>query len=305
MNLRKTTAAAFAVVALAASATACGKSGSPGADATPSAGGGTASAVPTLSGYPAKSGVKLTGSPTWDRVEKAGKITIGVKADQPGLGYIDTTTNKRSGFDIEIARMVAADLGFPENKIVWKTIASNGRETSIEKHQVDFYVGTYTINDKRKESVSFAGPYFVAGQDLLVKAGSSIKSKDDLKGKKVCSAQASTSYDRLASTGANRVAYADYSLCVQNLLNGQVDAVSTDDAILRGYAAKYPDQLKVIGKPFSEEPYGIGLLKGDTVFQDALTAALKNHEDNGDWQKAFDATLGTTGGTASIPPLDS
>lgn len=306
MNLRKTAAAAFAVVALAASATACGKSGSPGDSATPSAGGGdnTAAALPT---YKAKSGVKVSGSKTFDRITRNGSITIGVKADQPNLGFEDVASKTYSGFDIEIAKMVAADLGFDQSKIKFKTIDSSAREDAIAGGQVDLYVGTYTINDERKKKVSFGGPYFIAGQDLLVKKGSSIKDKADLKGKKVCSVTGSTSLPRIKKLvpGAHPVEYNSYSLCVENLTSGQVDAVTTDDAILKGFAGKDPDRLKVLGKPFSEEPYGIGLSKGDTALQDAVNTALKNHEDNGDWQKAYDATLGKSGSTASIPPLES
>jgi glutamate transport system substrate-binding protein len=302
MRFRKTAAAGAAVLALAATATACGKSGSPTGSSSAST--DTSAALPT---YTAKSGVDVSGSKTWDRVSKAGKLVIGVKADQPNLGFQDTATKKYSGFDVEIAKMVAADLGFPENKIEFKTIQSANRETAISGGQVDYYVGTYTINDERKKQVSFAGPYFVAGQDLLVKQGSDITGPDTLKGKKVCSATGSTSIQRIkdGNYGAKTVEYDAYSLCVQNLLSGQVDAVTTDDAILKGYAAQNPKQLKVVGKPFSKEPYGIGLLKGDTAFRKAVTDALKNHEGNGDWKKAYDATLGKSGVSASIPPLES
>jgi glutamate transport system substrate-binding protein len=301
MKFRKTAAAGIAVIALATAATACGKSGSPSGTSST---GGSSAPLPT---YSAKTGVDLSGSKTWDRVKKHGYLTIGVKADQPNLGYQNTASGKYSGFDIEIAKMVAADLGFPESKIKFKTIASANRETAIAGGQVDYYVGTYTINDERKKQVSFAGPYFMAGQDLLVKKGSSIKSTADIKGKKVCSATGSTSIQRIKSGnyGAKTVEYDTYSLCVQNLLSGQVDAVTTDDAILKGYAAQNSAQLQVVGKPFSKEPYGVGLLKGDTVLQKAITDALKHHEDNGDWKKAYKATLGKSGVGATIPPLES
>jgi glutamate transport system substrate-binding protein len=302
MMFRTTAAAGIAVLALAATATACGKSGAPGGTST--GGDSASSALPT---YTVKSGVSLSGSQTWDRIRKHGFVTIGVKADQPNLGYQNTATGEYSGFDIEIAKMVAADLGYSKKKIKFKTIASANRQTAISGGQVDYYVGTYTINDERKKQVSFAGPYFIAGQDLLVKKGSSIKSTADLKGKKVCTAAGSTSFTRIkdGGYGAKPVTYDTYSLCVQNLLSGQVDAVTTDDAILKGYAAQNSSQLTVLGKPFSKEPYGIGLLKGDTVLQKAITDALKNHEKNGDWQKAYDATLGKSGVSAGIPPLES
>lgn len=302
MKFRNTAAAGLLVLAISVSATACGKSGSPTDTAKGGDKGGTTAALPT---YPVKSGVKLTGSKTFDRISKNGKLTIGVKADQPNLGFQDTASKKYSGFDIEIAKMIAADLGFSEDKIEFKTIQSANRETALAGGQVDYYVGTYTINDKRKKLVDFAGPYFIAGQDLLVKKGSAIKTTADIKGKKVCSATGSTSIQRIkdGNYGATPVEYDSYSICVQNLLSGQVDAVTTDDAILKGYAAQNEGQLTVLGKPFSQEPYGVGLAKGDTALQQAITAALKAHEDNGDWKKAYDATLGKSGVSAEIPPL--
>ena len=307
MRFRTTAADALAVLALTATATACGKEGSPSSSGTPDKSGSSSAAAAELPTYTVKTGVDLVGSKTWDRIKKNGKLVVGVKADQPNLGYQDPGSKKYSGFDIEIAKMIAADLGFDESKIEFKTIQSANRETALSGGQVDYYVGTYTINDERKKSVSFAGPYFVAGQDLLVKKGSGIKSTDDLKGKKVCSATGSTSIQRIkdGGYGAEPVEYDSYSLCVQNLASGQVDAVTTDDAILKGYAAQDPANLEVVGKPFSEEPYGVGLLKDDKVLQEALTAALKNHEDNGDWKKAYDATLGKSGVSAEIPQLES
>ncbi|MFE0628721.1 glutamate ABC transporter substrate-binding protein [Streptomyces sp. NPDC058864] len=307
MRFRTTAAAGLAVLALTATATACGKEGSPSSSGTPGKGDSSSAAAAELPTYTVKTGVDLAGSKTWDRIKKDGKLVIGVKADQPNLGYQDPGSKKYSGFDIEIAKMIAADLGFDESKIEFKTIQSANRETALSGGQVDYYVGTYTINDERKKSVSFAGPYFVAGQDLLVKKGGGIKSTDDLKGKKVCSATGSTSIQRIkdGGYGAEPVEYDSYSLCVQNLASGQVDAVTTDDAILKGYAAQDPANLEVLGKPFSEEPYGVGLLKDDTVLQKAITNALKNHEDNGDWKKAYDATLGKSGVTAEIPQLQS
>lgn len=307
MRFKTTAAAALAVLALTATATACGKEGSPSTSGSTDKGASGSASTAALPAYTVKTGVDLAGSKTWDRIKKNGKLVVGVKADQPNLGYQDPGSKKYSGFDIEIAKMIAADLGFDESKIEFKTIQSANRETAISGGQVDYYVGTYTINDERKKVVSFAGPYFVAGQDLLVKKGGNIKSTDDLKGKKVCSATGSTSIQRIkeGGYGAEPVEYDSYSLCVQNLLSGQVDAVTTDDAILKGYAAQDPANLEVLGKPFSEEPYGVGLLKDDKVMQDAVTNALKNHEDNGDWKKAYDATLGKSGVSAEIPQLQS
>src|SRR2546421_1201511 len=255
----------FAVIATVATMTlgiaACGKSGTP---TTPGNATGSGAATGTgdtctTSGVtltPATD-VKLTGSPTYDKVKSAGKVVIGVKADQPNLGYKDAS-GQRCGFDIEIAQLIAAKLGLSKDKIEYKEIPSANRETSIKGGEIDYYVGTYSITDKRKADVAFAGPYFLAGQDLLVrKDESTITSKDTLKGKKVCSATGSTPIQRVRdqklTEPENIVEFRTYSECVSQLLDKKVDAVTTDDAILKGYAAQNPGKLKVIGKPFSTE----------------------------------------------------
>src|SRR5919202_6436764 len=252
-------AAVAALAAVALAMTACGKEGSP------IPGGGTNTSAPssdkcTSSGttFTPASSVSIAGSPTFSKIKSAGKVVVGVKFDQPNLGYKDAD-GKRCGFDIEIAQLVAAKLGVDPSRIEYKEIASANRETAIKGGEVDYYVGTYSITDKRKADVSFAGPYFIAGQDLLVrKDDTSITGKDTLKGKKVCSATGSTPIQRVReqqlTEPENIVEFQAYSQCVEKLTNNEVDAVTTDDAILKGYAAQDPDNLKVVGKPFSEEP---------------------------------------------------
>ncbi|GAA2934287.1 glutamate ABC transporter substrate-binding protein [Streptomyces thioluteus] len=300
MKLRKTVAAAAVVVALTASATACGKEGSPDDKKDGASSGSSAPAPPK---YQVNSAAEVKGSPVFEKI-KGKTITIGTKADQPGLGFENPSKGTRSGFDVEIAKMVAAGLGFDEAHIKFVTVPSEARETQIAAGGVDLYVGTYTINDERKKQVGFAGPYYVAGQDLLVKSDSSVKGPDDVKGKKICSVTGSTPLKRIkeAKYGAAEVkAQQGYQLCVQELVNGTVDAVTTDDAILKGYAAQNKG-LKVVGKPFSKEPYGIGLKKEDKTLREAVDKALEAHEKNGDWKKAYDATLGRSGSEAPAPP---
>ncbi|HEU5222869.1 MAG TPA: glutamate ABC transporter substrate-binding protein [Candidatus Lumbricidophila sp.] len=251
------------------------------------------------------SNVSLSGSATFDRIKKNGKITIGVKEDQPGLGYKDATTGKRSGFDIDIARWIAASLGFSDDKITYKAIASANREQAIKNGDVDYYVGTYSITDKRKESVSFAGPYFVTGQGLLVrKSETAIKSEKDLAGKTVCSATGSTPLQNIQKNypDTKTVGLDVYSACVDQLIGKQVDAVTTDQAILIGYAAQDPDELKVVGEPFTTERYGVGLTKGDTAFQGFVN---KMFTDGGStWSAIFAKNLGASGLTVTQPAVE-
>jgi glutamate transport system substrate-binding protein len=252
--------------------------------------------------------VAVEGSPTFERMSQRGTVMVGVKNDQPGLGYLNPTTNKYEGFDVEIARLIAAKLGFdPQTRIDYKAIPSAAREQAIINEQVDYYVGTYTINDARKEQISFAGPYFVAGQDLLVKANdNSITGPDTLRGKRVCSATGSTPIRRVREQGLTDqiVEFQNYSQCVDQLLAGQVDAVTTDDAILKGYAAQDPQRLKVVGKTFSEEPYGIGLPLADNALRARINDILETTAQDGTWQQIYDATLGTSGSDAKPPAVD-
>ncbi|MER7660948.1 MULTISPECIES: glutamate ABC transporter substrate-binding protein [unclassified Streptomyces] len=288
--------AALTVVLAAVAVTACGKEGSPPVK------GPQADQLPD---YQVNKGFQLPDSPTWRKARKRGHLVVGAKEDQPYVGEKDPATGLYTGFDIEIAKMVGAYLGFDPRTISFRTIASANRETALQNGQIDYYVGTYTINANRKKLVGFAGPYFLAGQSLLVRADENdIKGPQDLDGKRVCSAAGSTPYQRIESDypKADLVAYDTYSVCVDNLLTYQVDAVTTDDAILTGYAAKVPDELKVVGKPFSEEPYGIGVPRNDNALRFAIDDALAVNEKNGNWRKAYSATLGLSGVPAPQPP---
>ncbi|WP_159469447.1 glutamate ABC transporter substrate-binding protein [Streptomyces caniferus] len=295
MRMRKTAAAGAVVLALAATATACG--GEKGTAGDKPAGGDVYSGTYKVSAPKIDSAVLK-------KAQKAKKIVVGVKADQPFLGFKDPATGKYSGFDIEIAKMVAADLGFSAKQISFQTVDSNVRETTISHGQVDYYVGTYTINDERKKQVGFAGPYYTAGADLLVrKDDKAITGPDSLKGKKVCSIVGSTPLQEIKKPkyGAKTNEMSKYSDCVKSLLDGQVDAVTTDDAILKGYAAQRPEKLRVVGKPFTKEPYGVGMDKDDKALRDAITSALEKHIKNGDYQKAYEGTLGKSGSKYVAP----
>ncbi len=223
-------------------------------------------------------------------------LKIGIKYDQPGLGL--KKGDQYSGLDIDVAKYVAKELGTSEDQITWVQAPSAQRETLISTGQVDFVVATYSITDARKEKVSFAGPYFVAGQDLLVRAGdTSITGPESLNGKKLCSVKGSTSAQKVKDKFANTVQlqeFATYSECLPALETGGVDALTTDDAILAGFAAQqeHSGKFKLVGKPFSTENYGIGLKKGDTALCQKITDAIKKMQSDGSLDKAIQTNLG-------------
>ncbi|OAN37646.1 glutamate ABC transporter substrate-binding protein [Microbacterium sp. H83] len=289
--------AAAALLAL----TAC-NSGSP---SNPGGGTGGDEGGEDSTWFEVASDVQLEGSPTFDAIQERDKVVIGVKEDQPGLGYLDVTTNERTGFDVDIARWIAASLGYDEDKIEFKAIASANREQAIVNGDIDYYVGTYSITDKRKEQIAFAGPYFITGQGLLVGTDSDIESEADLgPDTTVCSATGSTPIQNIR-TNYPEVPTKEfdlYSACVEALLSGEVQAVTTDQAILIGYAAQDPDNLMVVGEPFTEERYGVGLAKDDTALQEHINTLFT---DGGDiWQAIFDANLGSSGIEVTQPAVD-
>lgn len=223
----------------------------------------------------------------------AGSITIGTKFDQPLFGLMGPTGTPE-GFDVEIGKIIAAELGIAEGDINWVETVSANREPFIENGQVDIVIATYTINDTRKEVISFAGPYYMAGQSILVLADNDdIQSDADLVGQRVCSVTGSTPAEKLEEIGAITELTDAYSNCLEPLRNGTVVAVSTDNVILAGLAAQNEGEFKIAGVPFTDEPYGIGLKKDDTEFRNWINDVLEKSYADGRYEAAWENTAGT------------
>ncbi|MFJ9908540.1 glutamate ABC transporter substrate-binding protein [Streptomyces sp. NPDC101152] len=261
MKLRKVTAASAAVLALAVAATACGSSKSDGG----SSGGGN-------------------------------KIKIGIKYDQPGIG-LKEPNGSFSGFDVDVATYVAGKLGYKPSQIEWVETKSADRENALARGDVKFIAASYSITDERKQKVDFAGPYLLAHQDLLVKANSTISKGTDLNGRNLCSVTGSTSAQNVQkkiAPKANLKENSGYSECIASLQSGAVDAVTTDDSILAGYAAqdKYKGQFKLAGLKLSNENYGIGVKKGDSATLKKINDALASMVSDGTWKTDVEKNFG-------------
>ena len=241
-------------------------------------------------GSDSSSGGSSSGNSVADKAKDQQTLNIGVKPDQPGLG-LQSSSGQYSGFDVDVARYVADKLG--ATKINFVPTLSANREAFLQQGKVDMVAATYSITPERQKVVAFAGPYYVAHQDILVRANdNSIKQADDLKGKKVCSGQGSASGDRieeLYGSAVNLIRLPGYGDCVNQLLGGQVQAVTTDNTILAGFAAQSQNQgkLKVVGTFFSNEIYGVGLKKGDTQGVQAVDKALQDMFSDGSWKAAL------------------
>ena len=247
---------------------------------------------------------------TMAAIQDKGKLIVGVKYDQPGFGQRNPTNNQIEGFDVEIGKLMAvgifggtvADLG---PKVEFVEAVSRNREPFIQNGTVDIVVATYTINDARKQVVDFAGPYFIARQDIMVKSDdNSITSVTDLNGKRVCTAAGSTSERNLRAQApqADLLLFSGYSECAQALTDGRVVAVSTDAPILAGLVQQSGGAFKLVRAPFSDEPYGIGLKKGDDAFRSFLNDRLEAIYASGEWARAFNETLGEIGLELPTPP---
>nr|WSY51251.1 glutamate ABC transporter substrate-binding protein [Streptomyces sp. NBC_00886] len=263
MKLRKVTAVAATALVLSLAATACGSSDD------------------------SDSSSNSSGS---------GKIKIGIKFDQPGLG-LKQPDGTYAGFDVDVATYVAGQLGYKPSQIQWVETKSADRENALARGDVKFIAATYSINDERKQKVDFAGPYLLAHQDLLVKTGSDISKGTDLNGKKLCSVTGSTSAQNVHDTIAPKAQlkeYSGYSECIAALQSGAVDAVTTDDSILAGFAAqdKFKGQFKLAGLKLSNENYGVGVKKGDTATVNKINTALEKMVSSGAWQTAVAKNLG-------------
>jgi glutamate transport system substrate-binding protein len=259
----------------------------------------------------AKKGVKFTAGTTMESLNKAQKIRIGTKFDQPlfGLKGLD---GKPAGFDVEIGKLIAYELGIPADKIEWIESPSKVREEVIEQGKVDIVVATYTINDARKQRVDFAGPYYVAGQQIMTRKGdSSITGPDSFRDgtKKVCSVTGSTpakNIEKYLKDKATQLVLFDvYNKCADAVKNKQVDAVTTDNVILSGFVSQSPNDFQLVGSKFTQEPYGIGLKKGDTAFRSFINDVLEKIAKDGRYQKAWTDTVGKVDpNTPTAPAVD-
>ena len=281
------TKATLAAVGLSLSLAACGGEDSEGIDTA------DVEAAGDLSGTPKE-------------LSDAGTIKIGVKYDQPGIGYKEPGSDVPSGMDIEMGRIVAARLGIADDDIEWVETISDNREPFLEDGTVDLVLASYSITDERRQVVGQAGPYLVTGQQLLVGADSDIESVEDVKGEEVCSVTGSTSLDNIEAEGAKPVGFDTYSECVEKVLDGTVAAMSTDGTILAGYAAQNEGDLKVVGDEFSEERIGVGYSIDRPEMCQWIVDTITEAYDDGTYEEAFNSTLGPSGvEVPELPEMDA
>ncbi|TDC62813.1 glutamate ABC transporter substrate-binding protein [Actinomadura sp. GC306] len=231
-----------------------------------------------------------------ESVTDRNSLVIGVKEDQPALG-VKRPDGTYEGFDVDVAVYIAGKLGVPKSRITFRTTNSSVREEALANGTVDLIIATYSITARRKMEVTFAGPYYVAHQDTFVRADDdSIDDVRDLKGKRICEVTGSNSWRRVIEerkVAAKPVTVDTYGACMDALAAGRLDAVSTDDLILAGFAAGRSGRM--INAPFTDEKYGVGLRKGDLRGCETINRAITTMYQDGTAERLLNKWFGDSG----------
>lgn len=231
---------------------------------------------------------KETSTSTLDQIKQRGKLIAGVKYDTRLFGYKDPNTGQVEGFDVDIAKALAKKILGDENKIELKEVTSSTRIPMLKNGDIDIIIATMTITDERKQEIDFSDVYYHAGQSLLVHKDSPIKGIDDLAGKKVIGVKGSTSVKNIREKApqADVLEYPDYAQAFAALRSNKGDALTTDNVILMGMHQEDPNYV-LVGGLFTDEPYGIGIRKGDETFVKYVNDFLKELKDSGQYRELY------------------
>jgi polar amino acid transport system substrate-binding protein len=237
-------------------------------------------------------------------IRSRGVLRAGVGVDTLLFGFLNPQSGNIEGFDVAMARLVAAAIFGDPDKVELVPVTSAQRIAAIEDGDVDLVIKTMTITCGRWASIDFSTVYYESGQRLLVGAGSGVESIADLEDEPICAASGTTSLARLKDLGVVTIEATGWTGCLVEFQQGRAFGVSTDDTILAGLAAQDPFAT-VVGEPFSEEPYGIGLPKDHPEFTRFVNAVLEEAKADGTWQTLYDQWLAEILGTATQPPSGS
>jgi len=253
-------------------------------------------------GEPAAEKREFPAGSSMAKIQEEGEIAIGVKYDVPPFGFKNPQNNEIEGFDVDLGKQIAEELGVKPKFI---EAISDNRIPFLQDGTADVILSTMTINAERDLEIDFSEPYYVAKGRILVKGDNDeIKGVDDLAGKKVCTALGSTYEETLKKQAPKaKLSLVDsYSECLELIQNGAVDAVSTDDVILTGMIIQ-DDTLKLVeGEALTTEPYGAGIKDGDKELQGFVTEVVAKWKQDGGWADAYQKWVGQYTNEEQEPP---
>ncbi|MFL9899590.1 glutamate ABC transporter substrate-binding protein [Paraburkholderia fungorum] len=244
---------------------------------------------------------------TMAKIQKKGKLVVGTSLNTLMFSVRNPMTGQTEGFEGDLARMLAKKLTGSADNVEWVKTTTENRLPFVQNGRVDVVIATLTINDARRKVINFAGPYYVAGQDVLTRrADTSIKGVTDLNGKTACVLNGTTVEDNVKKLAPQTkfVTFNDTAACVEGVADGRFDAYVDDGATLAGESQRQPNKFRIVGKPFTQEPYGIGVPKEDTVFRDWINAQLEQSIKDGTWNKLYAKDLEGTFGKPQVPTIE-
>jgi polar amino acid transport system substrate-binding protein len=227
-------------------------------------------------------------------IQQRGSLVVGVDENTYLWGYLDPVTVQPTGFDIAMLQQVAQAIFGSKDAITYRVVPNADRARAVKSGEVDILAETMTINCAREQDIDFSTVYFQAGQQILVPANSSITGPADLAGKRVCATDGSTSLNNLAAVAPKAILWSvpNESDCLVMLQQGQVDAISTDNAILQGLADQDPN-TKIVGPAFTAEPYGLAISKAHPDFTRFVNGVLAQERSDGTWASICATWLGS------------
>jgi ABC-type amino acid transport/signal transduction systems, periplasmic component/domain len=302
---------AAGAASLAAVLAACADTGADGRAVSSSSSSASAGAVDyntVINSGPVAADDVVASSAWASAVKEAGVLKTGGTKTAPVFSLEDATTGEVSGFDTAIgqvlARYIIGGTNDARTLLDITQVTSDTREVVLGNGSVQAVIATYTITPERAKKIDFAGPYYSSGQAVLVRADESkITGVSDLAGVKVAVQSGSSSITALqkAAPQAEQTPFNDHNTCLSALETKQVDAYVVDESLLLS-AMQGSDAFKIVGEPFTQDPYGIGLPQGSDA-KAFVNAFLKKIYDDGTWEKIWQATIGViTGGDAPKPP---
>jgi polar amino acid transport system substrate-binding protein len=240
---------------------------------------------------------------TMARIAQRGRLIVGVSQNTFLFGHRDAKTGELVGFEVDLAKEIARALFGDPTKIQFRSMTAAERIPALMNGDVDLVVRAMTMTCDRWQQISFSTEYYTGGQRLLVPVDSPVKTIDDMGGKKVCAATGSTNITAIAAAKSKPIPVAapDALDCMVLLQQGQIDAVSSDDAILAGFAAQDPT-TRVVGPAFAAAPYGIGVAKPNADMVRFVNGVLDKVRADGTWTAIYNRWLTTLGPAPAPPP---
>jgi aspartate/glutamate/glutamine transport system substrate-binding protein len=224
-----------------------------------------------------------------EAIKKRGKLVAGIRYDVYLFGYKDPSDGQVKGFEIDLMKELAKRMLGSEKKLELKEVTSKTRIPMLNNGDVDLVAATMTITEERKKQLDFSHVYYLAGQSLLVRKDSDIQGVKDLNGKVVMTAKGATSGQVIRDLvpGVQLKEYENYADAFTALKSGKGDAVTTDDSILLGMEQQAPDQVRLVNEQITQEPYGLGMAKGNKSLVKYVNQFLKEIQEDGTYDKLY------------------